>query len=216
MSIVEKVLATCDRPEPSAIPSRYNTLLIRAALEGDLVECENLITNFGADVNEKGTNGMTCLHAACEKGSMALIKFFLERGIDINAQEDKESGGNTPLLISIKLGFNDATLFLLNNGADVDIADSNGATPLHIATMKGNLKIVQELLSRGANVERVDSGGKTAWYWAHALHYEEIQALLPEQKYNWLKYQESISPPAPKPKEDPKAKKGKKGKKGKK
>jgi hypothetical protein len=89
---------------------------------------------------------------------------------------------------------------------------------------------VKELLSRGANPERVDGGGKTAWYWfvcfcslfvrillrfrANVLHFEEIKAMLPEQKYNWLKYQELISPPPPKPKEDPKKKK--KGKKGKK
>lgn len=32
-----------------------------------------------------------------------------------------------------------AAIFLMNNGADVDIADSNGCTPLHICTMKANL-----------------------------------------------------------------------------
>ena len=49
---------------------------------------------------------------------------------------------------------------------------------------------------------------------ANVLKLDEIKALLPEQKYNWLKYQQTISPPAPAPKAPAKGKK--KGKKGKK
>lgn len=104
---VAKTLATCERPKAKEIPTKSNSLLIRAAMEQDLVECENLITNFDADVNETGTNNTTCLHAACEKGDIKMMKFFLERGIDINAQEDKEAGGNTALLIALKLGLDD-------------------------------------------------------------------------------------------------------------
>ncbi|KAK2957708.1 hypothetical protein BLNAU_7363 [Blattamonas nauphoetae] len=214
MEVIVKSLTTCERPPPKTVRGKHNTLLIRAALEQDLVECENLIANFQADINETGANDMNCLHVACEKRDMAMIKFFLERGIDVNAREMEESGGNTPLLITVKQGNLDACRLLLNNGANLDIADANGATPLHIAAMKGDVEMVKSLLEFGANVERVDAGGKTAWYWASSLHHDEIKELLPEQKYNWLKYQESIMPPMPKPKEDPK--KGKKGKKGKK
>jgi ankyrin repeat protein len=107
MEAVTKALATVDRPRPPVIGNRYNTLLIRAAMEQDLVECENLIANFGADVNETGINGMNCLHVACEKGDIDMIKFFLERGVNINGQEDKAAGGNTPLLITLKLAFDE-------------------------------------------------------------------------------------------------------------
>lgn len=104
---VAKTLATCERPKPKEISGKSNSLLLRAAMEQDLVECENLIANFDADVNERGTNNTTCLHIACEKGDMKMMKFFLERGIDVNAQEDKEAGGDTPLLITLKLGYDD-------------------------------------------------------------------------------------------------------------
>ncbi|KAA6376892.1 MAG: hypothetical protein EZS28_027582 [Streblomastix strix] len=207
MEPVLSSLATCERPIPREIKYMQNTLLIRAAMEQDLVEAENLLTNFGADINERGTNNMNCLHVACEKGDLKMIRFFLERGIDMNAQEIQEAGGNTPLLVALKLGLDEVVIFLLNNNVDVDIADANGATPLHIAVMKNNKEAVEALLFRGANVERLDNGGKTAWYWANALHFDDIKALLPEQKFNWLKYQETIMPPKPKPKEEPKKKK---------
>ena len=100
--------------------------------------------------------------------------------------------------------------------------------------------VVQALLDKQAVPDALDSGGKTPFYWfkflqsvllfhyslcislyfdlfrANFLHLDDIKALLPEQKYDWYKYQKSISPPEPKD-EDEDDKKKKKGKgKGKK
>ena len=107
MEAVATNLATCERPKRRSLERNGNTLLMRAAMEQDLVECENLIANFEANVNEKGTNNTTCLHIACELQNTKMMKFFLEHGIDVNAQEDADAGGNTPLLLCLKLDFDD-------------------------------------------------------------------------------------------------------------
>ena len=109
-----KSQATCHRPAIPAISAHTDALLIRAALEGDLVECESLLTNFGANINERGSNNTTCLHIACEQQNTKMMKFFLQHGIDINLKEDASAGGNTPLLICLKAGFNDVCTILID------------------------------------------------------------------------------------------------------
>ena len=109
-----KSQSTCVRSKPSMAGRASDSMLIRAALEGDLVECENLLTNFGANINERGSNDTTCLHIACEQQNTKMMKFFLEHGIDVNLKEDASAGGNTPLLICLKSGFKDVYRSFLN------------------------------------------------------------------------------------------------------
>ena len=111
MDVIVKTLATCERPKKKEITIPFNPLLVRAAQAENLVECLNLIENFKADVNQKGTNSTTCLHIACEKRNTEMMSFFLEHGADVNAKEDPEAGGNTPLLLCIKDNFTDVCYF---------------------------------------------------------------------------------------------------------
>jgi ankyrin repeat protein len=52
---------------------------------------------------------------------------------------------------------------LLDNGADINIADGGGQTPLHWASITGNSSIARKLLDKGvADVNAVSGQGFTA------------------------------------------------------
>ncbi|OCH94823.1 ankyrin, partial [Obba rivulosa] len=56
----------------------------------------------------------------------------------------------------------DIARYLIDQGAEVDRADSTEWTPLHIAASAGHEDIVRELLGAGADIKRTNNKGLTA------------------------------------------------------
>lgn len=76
----------------------------------------------------------------------------------------------------------DATLRLLEQGADVEAKDPrSGASPLHYAVMKGRMQIVDLLLSRGADVNSRTRNGTTPLHTAALYARKEVAERLLEQ-----------------------------------
>jgi hypothetical protein len=65
-----------------------NTAMVRSLIEG------------GMDVNEKGANGYTALHAAAANGNLEVVKLLLEYG----AKVSQLASGETPLDLAITTG----------------------------------------------------------------------------------------------------------------
>ena len=92
----------------------------------------------------------------------------------------KDALGRTPLHIAAEKGYVDVVMFLVENGADVNLTDANGNTPLIFIIHKtGNLEIVKRLLTNGAVVNAQNRTGETAlMYAAWRGHLEIVQLLL--------------------------------------
>lgn len=87
---------------------------------------------------------------------MWLIReLVLERDVDPNYCD----AGDPPALCVI----DDAALagFLIDNGADVTVADEEGDTPLHNAARIGDLELIGLLLERGADPRARNNHGQT-------------------------------------------------------
>lgn len=69
---------------------------------------------------------------------------------------------------------------LLDNGADINIADNRGATPLHRAASKGNLEIVKFILSfkEDLKVDATDFYGNTPLHLACEEDRQDEAVLL--------------------------------------
>ena len=92
----------------------------------------------------------------------------------------KDPLGRTPLHIAVERGYGDIAMFLVENGAEVNITDANGNTPLIFIIHKtGDLQITRRLLEKGAVVNAQNRTGETAlMYAAWRGHSDIVQLLL--------------------------------------
>lgn len=68
--------------------------------------------------------------------------------------------GNTPLMYAAMKGDNERIKFLINNGANVNLAN-RGYTPLSTSSAMGHTKTVRLLIENGANINTVSDDGIT-------------------------------------------------------
>jgi hypothetical protein len=76
-----------------------------------------------------------------------LAEYFLSKGVKIN---DKDDGGNTPLLCAVRANKLDMVMFLVEKGADVNMKNDFDDTPLKLAQDKGAISIMNYLKTKGA------------------------------------------------------------------
>lgn len=94
----------------------------------------NMLTQkFPEAINSQDTNGRSALHFSVEYGSETTVKLLLEKGADVNIQDND---GYTPLMTLLAKKENKHYLTLMKilhkNGSDVHITDfRDKRTPLH-------------------------------------------------------------------------------------
>ncbi len=183
--------------EKSLAPELNNKLL-EAAKNGDLKQFKTLLQN-GADINSKNAKGLSPIHIASFSGSYEIVRFMIERGVNINA----EVGGWTPLeiafaqnhrelaklLLEAGSGFLDAAKKgeeqqiknILKNGVDVNIKDKEGWTALHQAAFNGHIKIAKYLIQKYADVNAKEVDGWTPLMLASVNGHTKLVKLLIEK-----------------------------------
>lgn len=155
--------------------SKGKTPLFIACQRGAVAAAERLL-DLGAQVNTTVCNGATPLHAACErKGNAGLVKVLVERGADIEAQDNI---GWTPLHYASESGRADSAELLLTLGANRDAVAHDFMTPLQTAAYYGRFDVAKRLLDAGADIGAVDIHGWNALHHACRKGRVEIAKLL--------------------------------------
>jgi len=102
---------------------------------------------------------------ASRTGHLQAVVQLVERHLTpVNYQSFNE--GTTALAAAIIGGFLDIVKFLVEHGADVNLANLRGETPLHLASLGDNDKIISFLLREGSWLESEDECGDTALMYA--------------------------------------------------
>ena len=120
-----------------------------------------LLLDHGAKLTARDNSGNTALHFAVSGGPPRTAHMLLERGADVNSQNNK---GLTPLQQvsqSMREGYLDIMRFLLDHGANWDSRDNHGNTILHFAASEGHLETARLLLERGADINSQNKEGLT-------------------------------------------------------
>lgn len=139
-----------------------------------------LLLAKGANIETADDKDRTLIHWAALRDHVELIPLFVQlpNGRQLLDRVDSKSG--TPLHTAIWKGNLNAAHKLLDEGAEVNVADEFGITPVHEALFRGHFSFAQELVELfGANPRRVAKDGTTVLHrLAQRGGAEHIQMLL--------------------------------------
>ncbi|KAM3446443.1 hypothetical protein MY3296_009677 [Beauveria thailandica] len=116
-------------------------------------------------MNDRNLSGQTPLHAVAGDNNEAVVRFYVELGADVSAQD---RNGQTPLHLAAERIDNDDVIdLLLSHGADVSLKDNKGRTALHLAAAQfSNTKAIDLLLQHHPGINLQDELGQTALHLA--------------------------------------------------
>lgn len=131
----------------------------------------------GNVVGDSGTAVVSLLDAAA-RADAAAVRSALRAGQAINQKNTK---GQTALMIAASKSASDVVRVLLNEGATVDARDNEGFTALGYAAFEGDAQSARQLLRAGANpLSRTNSGQTPLYYAAASGDVETFKAVSAE------------------------------------
>ncbi|XP_041820819.1 arf-GAP with coiled-coil, ANK repeat and PH domain-containing protein 1 [Chelmon rostratus] len=150
------------RPPLKPKPNRATLPRVTGLSPSDLVQKNN--TSFHKDVDEEeedlsGLHPGALLYRSAALQNFPVMADALAHGADVNWVNVGEES-STPLIQAVTANALAACEFLLQNGANVNQADSNGRGPLHHATILGHTGLVCLFLKRGADYNARDKNQK--------------------------------------------------------
>ena len=144
-----------------------------ASEEGHIEAVEILISK-GANINAVDNDGNTALMDASGKRDAKTTEFFVAMGLDVNAFDNYRESE----LMDARRRLTQIVELLIENGADVNFANSNGVTALIWASRGGHIETIKVLISKSADVNSKDKNGKTALTYALLKENSKIVNLL--------------------------------------
>ena len=178
-----------------------NTLLHLAAQQNS-PEIISWLLSTGADVKAMNKNGETALTIARKlnnENTIKIIQTAVESALLSAATEEPENlaevakclaqnidvdviskDGYTALLSALSLGHENVIGLLLQNGANINIANDNKKTALHLSAGDSNTKTIELLLQNKADANLTDDNGDTALHLALSYGQKDISHALLE------------------------------------
>ena len=130
-------------------------------------------------VDLKTNKGWTPLFKACYKGYRNIALLLLNKGADVNAQNDEGYG---PLHVAVERKHPAVVELLLDQDSIiVDLKNNEGITALQTACYEGNQVITALLLNKGADVNSQDSEGFSLLFSAVQQNHINLVKLLLDQ-----------------------------------
>jgi ankyrin repeat protein len=131
--------------------------LIHAASNGKSLVVQYLLEQ-GADyqvnaLDLQGNGGTALIHAA-RGGHLDVLRLLLKKSVNLNEAELTKR--RTALMEASVRGHRESVLFLLDQGAEMNLKDFKGQTALGLAVSRGHLEISKDLLLRGASIQEKD------------------------------------------------------------
>jgi ankyrin repeat protein len=127
----------------------YTQDIFRAAYNGDLATVRKMVEANRDVVNSRNAIGRFPLEMAAQTGQLAVVKYLLANGADVNLNR----GGATALhMASLYGGKLELVTLLLESGADMNARTGSGYTPLNLAVLGRQKAIAELLLDKGAEI----------------------------------------------------------------
>jgi len=132
----------------------------------------------GADVSNLSSAGHSVLKVYCLNGFDQVVRVLLESQGVIVQLNRLGADGHTPLYVATTEGHVSVMLYLIDAGADVDLASMDGRTPLMLACMRGDVAAAACLIDAGATIDAARENGATALMEASTKGHVAVIRLL--------------------------------------
>ena len=145
-----------------------NSCALFLAFRENMPDVVQMLVDKGANVRFRSCGGFNAVHAACQAGSLELVKKAVELGA---LPMEKDDRGRLPTFATLMIDKDRKMIPILEYlidelRLDINAKDDNDMTLLgEVLTDKKRMtpQLAQFLLSRGANVQEVTPNGKTIW-----------------------------------------------------
>ncbi|KAI4838317.1 acyl-CoA-binding protein [Plasmodium brasilianum] len=98
-------------------------IFCQGVVEENIEQIKNTLKNHPSLINKKNTSGLTALHYACDRGYLDIVKFLVDQGADIHAED---SFGDTALHIAAYSEKREIIEYLISAGADANRKNLDG------------------------------------------------------------------------------------------
>lgn len=157
-----------------------DTIFHTAAMTDLYDDILELFVTAGGDVNIRNKKGNTALSTAIEHNLKHQVKFYVNHGADIHAEDSSHLTPYTRVLNST-----DGLFEAMITSSNINSVDSEGNTPLLIALQKNaSLEKIKYLIDLGTNVNARNREGNSALYYAVLNDNREIGMMLLAQNAN--------------------------------
>lgn len=134
-------------PDAGANLANFKKLALKAAKSGDTAALRELFESDSTLLQVRDSDESTLLHCAAWKGHVETVTLLLELGADVNAQNQNDHYGDTPLHAAAHGNQRAVAEILIAHGANVHAINPAGRTPL-AETEIHNARAVAALLKR--------------------------------------------------------------------
>jgi ankyrin repeat protein len=157
-----------------SVQDKYDTILFHSASYHGRLEMVRMLLNQGIKSNVKNHRGETALHVVSRgiydsKDGVRVARLLLERGVDVNAEDEDH---DSPLRSACYSGKLEIARVLLHHGANPNAKNDRGQTLLHqvsqgrYESQADGASIAKLLLDCGADVNSRDENGVTSLHLA--------------------------------------------------
>lgn len=131
--------------------SEISNFFRNAAFDGKYkkVVSLNRQNRHNLQVDSKGPSGETALILAAREGNLAIVKYLLKSGADVNVTDNSKSNA---LFYAAQNGHTKVVKFLIDSGINVNATNIENLTPIMRPCAKGYVEIVKSLIAAGASV----------------------------------------------------------------
>lgn len=138
---------------------------------------------MGRDPIDKSEFGNTPVLAAIAAGQKELAQEYIGEADSalLNTPDKRADCKNTPLILTIKMGWEDVALDLLEKKVDVHALAADGFSALHYACLLGQDNVIKELVKRGAFVSQKNDFGATPLDY-YGYQFSDLDLLMPQRK----------------------------------
>ena len=154
-----------------------------AAAYGHLNLCKTLIDQDNFDVDTTDNQGFTVLHRAAQSGSYELVKFLIDRGVDIYC---KTKADENCLHVAAAFGHLNLCVTLIDkHNFDVHMADNARFTTLHRSAQSGSYELVKFFVNKGTDIHLKTKGGQNCLHIATTYgHLNLCGTLVNKHNFN--------------------------------